>query len=1146
MASLTGSSIASSYEQLLALPDGGLNGTTLVAITDGDSATEVGFKISTNALSMNSTNQLQFGDTGTYIHQSADGVLDLVSDTEIEINATTIDINGAAEISGKLGIGGTASVDELEVFNTASDTASEVAITTQSSAGNASALILRANRNDTVGSHTVVTNGQFLGQVLFQGSDGTNYEDAARIFATVDGSPAGDATDMPGALNFATTVDGSDSMTTHMIIKNDGKVFIDQDSDVIALEIDTEATTADGLLFNTPTQTTGYVLNTGSANSLTTGGIAYFRSNASTTDTRSLVSIINDHASATGATALKIQQDSTGNALHISAGGNDVMKVDSNSRISLSNNDASARNTIFGYQAMNVSGAAASDNVAIGNEAMHDVGTAQFNVAVGSLALTKEVNGDRNTAIGYQSLYSQSNSGTEVPENVGVGIYAGFTNVTGIKNTYVGGNAGFGSASGSNSSNTGIGYNALLDISTGSSNVAVGISSGENITSGIGNVLLGQDAGKGLVGSHNNVIIGREAGSVATATIQTNVIIGYGAGKGALEGGADGMVAVGASALGALTSGAKNVAIGFESAKAVTTGQRNTILGHQAFLTSVDADECVVIGNYAMGSGVATADGTVAIGRSSLSGLTSGAGNTAVGYQSMDATDDGSYNTAVGYTSLSANCGDSNTCIGYASGLLITGSMNVTIGTDAGNSITGGTNNVVIGKGSDTDDATATNQTVVGYATTGVADNSVTLGNADVTAVYMAQDSGATVHAQKINLDSQTLDLTDDFIGIQATYKKTTGTSDNNDDLTALKSVIEFEDDQTIGDVKGAYIASQINTSGSGESGSIYGIDVLAQQSQYGSIDTNAVFGMNVFVDVNGNTVDGDVTGLYVKLDSSNPTGVQEAVYLDMNANADRFLRAFDSANSTARVLISSAGQIDAEGTINASQSLDYAEYFESKDGKEIAVGITVKLDENKIVACSDGDTPLGVIRPKSGKQIVGGGQLFHWENKYVKDDYGADIWEDYTITKWIEEVTSEIYLKRGKDETGGVHGGSLRYYKEEPVLYNEDDTLPSGKQIGDVKTGVKYFCEHQYHSDYLPKDVSAPSNAETIEPSTQRQKLNPDFDISKTYKSREERTEWHIVGLLGQIPITKGQPVASNWMKMKDVSDKVEMYFVK
>ena len=55
---------------------------------------------------LNSTRQLQFGDSGTYIHQSADGVLDLVSDTEIEINATTIDINGDVEISGDLTVSG--------------------------------------------------------------------------------------------------------------------------------------------------------------------------------------------------------------------------------------------------------------------------------------------------------------------------------------------------------------------------------------------------------------------------------------------------------------------------------------------------------------------------------------------------------------------------------------------------------------------------------------------------------------------------------------------------------------------------------------------------------------------------------------------------------------------------------------------------------------------------------------------------------------------------------------------------------------------------------------------------------------------------------------------------------------------------------
>ena len=51
---------------------------------------------------LNSSRQLQFGDSGTHISQSADGVLDLVADTEIEINATTIDINGNVEVSGTL------------------------------------------------------------------------------------------------------------------------------------------------------------------------------------------------------------------------------------------------------------------------------------------------------------------------------------------------------------------------------------------------------------------------------------------------------------------------------------------------------------------------------------------------------------------------------------------------------------------------------------------------------------------------------------------------------------------------------------------------------------------------------------------------------------------------------------------------------------------------------------------------------------------------------------------------------------------------------------------------------------------------------------------------------------------------------------
>jgi len=64
-----------------------------------------------------STEKLQFRDTAIYINSSADGQLDLVADTEIQIAATTVDINGNADISGNLGIGGNLTVTGTTTFN---------------------------------------------------------------------------------------------------------------------------------------------------------------------------------------------------------------------------------------------------------------------------------------------------------------------------------------------------------------------------------------------------------------------------------------------------------------------------------------------------------------------------------------------------------------------------------------------------------------------------------------------------------------------------------------------------------------------------------------------------------------------------------------------------------------------------------------------------------------------------------------------------------------------------------------------------------------------------------------------------------------------------------------------------------------------
>ena len=49
-----------------------------------------------------STEKLQFRDTAIYINSSADGQLDLVADSEIQLAATTIDINGAVALNGAI------------------------------------------------------------------------------------------------------------------------------------------------------------------------------------------------------------------------------------------------------------------------------------------------------------------------------------------------------------------------------------------------------------------------------------------------------------------------------------------------------------------------------------------------------------------------------------------------------------------------------------------------------------------------------------------------------------------------------------------------------------------------------------------------------------------------------------------------------------------------------------------------------------------------------------------------------------------------------------------------------------------------------------------------------------------------------------
>ena len=474
--------------------------------------------------------------------------------------------------------------------------------------------------------------------------------------------------------------------------------------------------------------------------------------------------------------------------MYFGAGGASRFKVDANSRISLSNNDAAGAtgNTVFGKTAGNALASGGNYNTFIGESAGASVDT-----------------GDKNTFLGYLA----GDATTSASNNVGIGANALGTNILGDANVAIGRLA----------------LGTMNVASTASTyNTAIGGDAGYSITTGVNNTIVGGLAGDGMQTADNCVAIGKSSLSgVATQ---------------------DGTVAIGASALAALISGQRNVAVGYSALTGLTTGDYNTALGWGAADSfGVDEQENVAVGNSAMGTfdegansnidgnvavgsnaflgadlgsvtvnvydniaigrnaldatGVNAQTGTIAIGRDALGALTSGAGNLAVGYTAMNDLVEGANNTALGYNAFggaldatadastdnifighNAGSGDwvtaasnynvgiggssmdaamngagSNTGVGYASlSALTEGDNNVAVGTVCMNSLTTGGNNTCVGYNADTSAVDSTNQAVIGYDTTGVADNSVTLGNSYVTAVYMAEDSGATVHCAGI------------------------------------------------------------------------------------------------------------------------------------------------------------------------------------------------------------------------------------------------------------------------------------------------------------------------------------------------------------------------------------------------------------
>lgn len=245
---------------------------------------------------------------------------------------------------------------------------------------------------------------------------------------------------------------------------------------------------------------------------------------------------------------------------------------------------------------------------------------------------------------------------------------------------------------------------------------------------------------------------------------------------------------------------------------------------------------------------------------------------------------------------------------------------------------------------------------------------------------------------------------------------------------------------------------------------------------------------------------------------SSNSSFTGTIMYMDTTAAAGTgwsFLRLRSDTGGSAdlKVRIAGDGSVRSDAAYSSSGAADYAEYFEWEDGNpnnEDRRGISVTVSNGMIRPAQVGDVVVGVV--SSSPVVIGDTAWNRWAKKYLTDDYGDPLYEDAEVWSW----------------------------EEENVAVNPE--MPDGPT--DPKRTYSFFW------DQVPKNVVVPANkAVTIVP---RRVLNPDFDPDVEYIPREDRPEWSPIGLVGKLRIRKGQPVADNWVLLREVSASVDEWLVK
>jgi hypothetical protein len=249
---------------------------TLLASSAGSAGNVVGPASATDKAIVTfdgTTGKLIQNNSGNTIGTTGNTVIEVTDNTNAALRITQLGTGNAllvedstnpdatpfvVDATGRLGIGNSSPGQPLDI--TSVDFGARIARFNTSNI--APGIDFRKSASATVGTNTLVANGDNLGRVLFSGADGTNFTAAAEIQASVDGTPG--LNDMPGRLVFATTADGASSTTERMRIDSAGNVGMGGTAAAankvqITSTLPTSATNSRGLYINgiIPSGTTG-------------------------------------------------------------------------------------------------------------------------------------------------------------------------------------------------------------------------------------------------------------------------------------------------------------------------------------------------------------------------------------------------------------------------------------------------------------------------------------------------------------------------------------------------------------------------------------------------------------------------------------------------------------------------------------------------------------------------------------------------------------------------------------------------------------------------------------------------------------------------------------------------------------------------